>query len=191
MVATVCEVYEARQLAKHNVRAVDALVEIASDVAGRPVGVHYLDEDAGARHIKGMCVIRADRCDVVILNGLNTCWHRFVLCKELFHAFLDCDEYRNMDLEQHLENIFSLFQVDPEDSDKSIHAEIIAELAAMEFLFPYRARVACMEAGRSLEEMAHQYRVPLQILSRCLAAKNMEALAPFCGDDRAAGRRVA
>lgn len=186
MVATVCEAYEARELARHNVRSVDSLVAIASDVAGRPVTVRYLAERADERLVKGMCVIRADRCDVVILAGLNTCWHRFVLCKELFHAFLDCDEYRSMDLEKHLESMFSLFQVDPEDTDKTTNAEIIAELAAMEFLFPYKARVACIEAGKSIESMALQYRVPNQILGRYLTAANMEALAPFCGEQNAA-----
>ncbi len=180
LVATVCEAYEAKQLARHNVRSVDALVEMATEIAGRPVDVLYLDEDADERHGKGMCVIRQDRCDVVILKGLNTCWHRFVLCKELFHAFLDCDEYRNMDLESHLESMFALFQVDPQDTDQTTNVEIIAELAAMEFLFPYRARLACIDAGKSFEAMAQQYRVPLQLLVRYLTPQNMDSLAQFC-----------
>lgn len=180
-VREVTEVYDLHHLDAHaNVRLVDVLEEMAHHVTGRPVNVYYLDESASERHVKGVCVVLDERCDILILDGLNFCWGRFVLCKELFHAFLDCDEYRNMDLEKHLESMFTLFQVDPDSTDKTTDAEILAEIAAMEFLFPLKTRQRCIERGMSVAEMAQQYKVPELLLERYTLPANMNMLEKYC-----------
>lgn len=66
---------------------------------------------------------------------------RFVVCKELFQTLLDDPAVRNMHLNAHVQELGAsgLFG---DKSSPAVDSERSAEIAAMQFLYPYNERVA-------------------------------------------------
>src|SRR5689334_19602597 len=79
-------------------RSVDKLMEtcrarLSVAIALRKLSIHK-DESA----VWGAYLKEGDnRYTICYVDGLNYCWERFTVCKELFHVILDREEYRNMD----------------------------------------------------------------------------------------------
>jgi hypothetical protein len=110
-----------------------------------------------------------------IVKGLNTCWRRLVTCKELFHVLFDCPEFQRLDLQEHIES--SLYvQL---NGNGSVQAEFYTEIAAMEFLFPYKDREAILKHNSNPDtlELAKRYMVPQFYIEKYLGVKLME----LCG----------
>lgn len=84
-------------------KSLDNIIDIASQLSDKPIEyleVQMFQEDSA---VKGSCVISKDKYSILALAGLNPCWRRFVTCKEIMHALMDCDEYRNLNIDIHIE----------------------------------------------------------------------------------------
>jgi Zn-dependent peptidase ImmA (M78 family) len=182
-----CEVtreYKLRVLnADASERSVDGLIDVARHVLGKTIHLKKLDIDKEDTSTWGACFAYDTHYDVCTVDGLNYCWTRFIYCKEVFHAILDRDEYRNVSLCAHIDEAVSVFP-DPEYSAKpstAVMAEKLAEIAAMEFLFPYTRRKQELEKDGSVnyQTIAERYRVPLVLVERYLSAVYMEPLGKF------------
>lgn len=134
--------------------------------------------------ILGAYIAKVDGADICLIQGLNHCWTRFVTCKEVFHVVLDKEEYRNMSISEHVDEVTVAFP----DSDAStpgapVLAEKLAEIAAMEFLIPYKQRI--VEIGAANGEgvnhtlIAAKYKVPRVLVETYFSSSYMESLAKY------------
>jgi hypothetical protein len=110
---------------------------------------------------------------IVLLDGMTNCWNRFCLCKELFHVVIDEPQSRSSSVIEHLADFrSSLIGADGRDSSVN---EILAEFAAMQFLFPYAKRQKLADELKQREsrgevksdifqEFAVQLRIPRVLL---------------------------
>jgi hypothetical protein len=159
-------------------KSVDLLKEIAIKYLGKNVSFLELDIDYEKSAVYSMCVIYDNRIDIVIAKGLNHCWKRFAICKEIFHAFLDEDKFRNLDMDAHTEAVSIQFPSDDAEAVISVAAEQLGTIAAMEFLFPYVQRSSIHKASSNLNypDIAQKYRIPQIHVERYLSSNYMKAL---------------
>lgn len=108
---------------------------------------------------------------------------RLVVCKELFHVILDCEEFHNMDLTAHVEEVTVAFPDHHSNPGPSVKAELLAELAAMEFLFPYHLRLQELagEGKTNFRAIAEKYGVPQVNVEHCMHPSYMEIMKKYCG----------
>lgn len=143
---------------------------------GFAVRVLISDLSEAAQSIKGHFVSKEDGSyDVLLLRGLNFCWKRLVLCKELFHVLMDSEEYRNMALEEHIEGSVgvAITEIKP---NNAVMSEILAEIAAMELLFPYAKRIEAIANKFKPKDIAEKYKCPLLLIEKYLHPSNMQEL---------------
>ena len=117
---------------------------------------------------------------IFVLNGLNYCWKRIVLCKELFHIILDMDDkqkiFKNSNWEEQVEKtLFSIPDVENTTEDCAA-VEGLAEICAMELLFPYSTREKYI--GSSIDEVANSVRLPKILIEEYLSKSMMNSLNP-------------
>jgi len=119
--------------------------------------------------------------DICIVSDLNYCWERYVLCKELFHVLIDKEAYRNMNIEEHLKETTIAFPNDDSKPKPAVQVEVLAEMAAMEFLLPYECRLKELngENKGNFLAIAEKYKVPQLLVERYLSLGYMENLAKF------------
>lgn len=168
---------------KSTPRSVDQLVQLVEVHEQKKVEIRLLDLDANKEAVRGMYVAYDDRYEVVVLSGQNYCWQRFVLCKELFHVILDADEYRSVhvgELVDEFTNTFPL-QEPGHESRPGAHVtnELVAEICAMEFLFPYADRVRIVSGDYDSSELAERYRVPRVFIEKYLSMDYLANLKEF------------
>lgn len=164
-------------------RSVDNLLELCTQHQQKQIEVQTLDLKDKA--ISGMYVNFGTRYAIVVDVGLNQCWKRFVICKELFHVLLDAEEYRNMNIYAHLEEVKSTFPLPDSHPGSAAISEAMAEIAAMEFLFPYSSRVAelAQNATPDYLALAHKYKIPQVFVENYLSPSYMENIgAMFPGN---------
>lgn len=160
-------------------RSVDTLRDLLQTHEGKEVNVLKSHLDAQKESVKGHYVAYDDHYDVVILSGLNYCWERFVLCKELFHVVIDSDEYRNVHIGELVEEYTVSWPADI-NPGPNVTNEMVAEICAMEFLFPYADRVGYISgSGYDSGAIAERYRVPKVFIERYLSAAYMANLKQF------------
>lgn len=164
-------------------QSVDYLVELYSGGLGKPAPVIVeVDIEAKNSPVYSAVFIKPDgNIDIAIAKGLNFCQKRFVIAKELFHGLLDDDEYHNMDLFGHLNDVAAAFPDREATPSLSAASEFLAELAAMEFLFPYDKRVKelAVPGTPSFPGIALKYRVPLVQVEKFLSMEYMKNLGGY------------
>lgn len=130
--------------------------------------------------VLGMFVMtKADSTyDICYVSDLAEDWKRFVICKELFHILIDQELYRDMDIAAHLDALTIAFPQDDSRPRASVMAEFLAEVAAMEFLFPRARRVVEQANGLTLKQIGLRYQVPLFFVEKYLSAPWMKNLDP-------------
>lgn len=160
-------------------RSVDTLVDLIARHERKNVEIKLLELTADAQAVRGMYIAYDDRYEVCLLSGQNHCWQRFVLCKELFHVILDNDEYRNMHIGALVEEFTGSFpEIDSRPSPK-VTNEKVAEICAMEFLFPYEDRVRLVAGEYNSGELAQRYRLPRVFVERYLSVDYLGNLREF------------
>lgn len=166
-------------------RSVDDLYDLCVEQLNRPVTIHELNMDAGENEIRGLFMAKADGTyDIYLLGDLSPNEHRFVRCKELFHVVLDQDECHNMKLFEHIEDTNQSLQVvshepDEEAAKTPVASELLAEVAAMEYMFPYKERVIFLQTAGEYPDtaaLAKRYGIPIAHVERYLTKGMMEQL---------------
>lgn len=129
--------------------------------------------------VLGMFIMKSDRTfDICFVADLTPEWKRFVICKELFHILIDQEQYRDMDIAAHVDALTVAFPQDDSRPRPSVVAEFLAEVAAMEFLFPRDRRLQELANTRSVTDIGQRYDVPLLFVERYLSTPFIENLDP-------------
>ena len=158
-------------------RSLDVLLDVCVEACQHPIEIYKGDFDENDRWLYGACLLAEDKAVVLYAHYLNSCWERFTVCKELFHVVLDKEEYRSMDIFQHIQNITLSFPDDESRPTGPVVCEFLAEVAAMEFLFPYAERKAILAANAMTPaEVAEQYKVPCLMVEKYLSHDYMDKL---------------
>lgn len=137
---------------------------------------------AKGQPIYGSMIQVGEKYNIFLLSGLDTCWKRFVLCKEIFHIILDIDDkqnvFKNKNWETQVEKtMFHLPNVDTATEDCAA-VEGLAEICAMELLFPYSLRLQYLSESKSVDEIAPLVMLPKLIIEKFLASHIMQSLDP-------------
>lgn len=162
-------------------RSVAGFHRVIEQMSGSSIDVYEVDVD-GDREVLGMCLLLPDQqAEIAIAAGLNRCWGRFVWAKELFHVALERDEYRSTNLFAHIQEYTATFPVDNAKPSLPVTAEFLAEVGALELLFPYADRVKLAEGGqpKNFLEIATRYLIPKVLTERYLSPSYIQALSAF------------
>lgn len=145
------------------------------------IEVFELDSPVPHNTVLGTYVRLPDRCHVILQPGLNFCWSRFVLCKELFHVVLDHPECRVTDIDKHLAEVVAVFPVLESRPGPTTVSEVLPEIAAMEFLFPYTQRRERLAASPSPDflAIAEEFKIPQVLVEDYLSPSYMDNLGAF------------
>lgn len=101
---------------------------------------------------------------------LNTCWARFVCCKEMMHLFDDADE--RTDSREKFEKLLREIEASPLDGSAALESEYKAEWMALLILCPkperdrYKAMFDANEIGPY--DLALHFRIPARFVGRLL-----------------------
>lgn len=175
-VSALCEKKE--DFVKEEERNVIVLRDVCRTLLSAKIRLTELEIHKTDSVIYGTCIAMSDGSfDIAYPSDLNYCWKRFVICKELFHALMDQAKYRNMDVEAHLDSVTIAFPDNDSHADLPAVSEFLAEVAAMEFLFPYKLRVFELNCeSPEFEDLSKKYRIPQVHIDKYLGAPFMENL---------------
>lgn len=180
-VAEIKEVYGLRYLASDATkRSVDKLLDLCRSYLEKKIDWHVHSDSALNHFVQSFVIVKDEGYEICTLSDLNNCWKRFVLCKEIFHIILDSEEDWNSSLEDHLINFHGGITELESEVSGSAQAELLAEIAAMEFLFPYKERIALNKNGYvDYSAIAERYKIPRYFAERYLTKAYIENLQPF------------
>lgn len=149
-------------------RTTDDLVWVCTQILGKQIRLHQLELDVNARNVEAVCFANEDGSfDIGVLAGMSPEEERFVVCKEIFHALLDREECRNINLFEHVASTLDAQADHLAVPTRAAAAEELAVIGALEFIFPYSAREAMMNAadGRiDAEALAARYSIPRRLI---------------------------
>lgn len=162
-------------------RSVDDMVWLCNEYLKVEVKKKQLNLPSADSSIRGLYVATDVGYEIYLLEGMNFCWNRFVLCKELFHVLLDSEEYRTMYIYGHLKDVANSFPQLMAEPGRATVSELMAEIAAMEFLFPYKERAFQRTDNNPLDYLAiaDYYKVPQFYVERYLSKSWMDYLGAF------------
>lgn len=162
-------------------RSVDNLRDACQAHLGKRISFKELELRREDSAVWGARLVVPDGFDICYVQNLNHCWKRFVVCKELFHVVLDDSDSWNMDLDGHISEVTVSFPEPLSSPGPSVKAEFLAEMGAMEFLFPFAFRQRELQGPHqgNFLEIAQKYRVPQVLIERYLSGDYMKALGSY------------
>lgn len=176
------DIYRLNYLGSNNTsRSVDILREISQGYLGKRVEyyTHPMSYNAG-QAIRGFCLKFPEHYEIALLSGQNFCWTRLVLSKEIFQVLIDKPEYRTHDIAGLIEQAIISFPAPTSDDNLPLLSESLAEIASMEFLFPYKERDALIVSLQGQDPdyaaIADRYKLPRVMVERYLSKSLMAAL---------------
>lgn len=171
----------AEYLQRDSFQTVPVDLEEISNIISEKTGleIRYVLRGWDSRRIKGRLLRYRDKADIETANSLNPCWERFVRCKELCHLLLDEEDYY-MSSPTELVNELLEVVVPGYEPSKAVMSENLAELAAVELLFPMAMRGNFVDAitneGWTNTRVAKVFRVPTLHIERALSASYREII---------------
>lgn len=160
-------------------RSVDQLVWLVSEYLEKKVVVEVVDVPAEGSSIKAAFLAMGDGSYRIGLTaGMTEDELRFVLCKELFHVIFDEESRRSLDLSGHVEEYTSTIPLDGGKPNCAAAWETLAEIAAIEFLFPHylRKQAAANDGALASSKYATQYGMPRYYVEVGCGAGNLAYL---------------
>ncbi len=157
----------------------DVQAVVQERLGGSPIEIYELNDRLEHETIVGYYVAEDVGYSVLVSAGLDEDDLRFVVCKELLHILIDVHnkEYRSTDMCGHLDEMALSFLATTEEPKPSVRAEWLAEICAMELLFPYTDRKKELEAGNvDFKAVAEKYGVPQYHVERYLQQRTMEEI---------------
>jgi hypothetical protein len=138
--------------------------------------------DFNATHIRGMMERYENGQAFVFVKEnqeadvkANPFWHRFIATKEMAHLAIDEKEDWNTDGTETIDGLIrehSNFQGRP--PREGIQSEHLAEIAAIELLYPWIYRQADVDSGMPVTELSQIYQVPQYVIQRALDSDYMK-----------------
>jgi hypothetical protein len=166
---------------KHSLKSVTMLIDSVRPKLTGELKLLTQDDLYSTNDARGFFLANKDSSFTIVhLEGQNRCWNRLVICKELFHVLMYSDGNRNIDISKHVVEFMASFPDLEKVPAPAVIAEWEAELAAMEFLFPYADRVVILKnPNYGSMEIARRYMVPRNMVERYLSEHYMKNLKPF------------
>lgn len=138
--------------------------------SGKRFRVEVICKGWEANQLSGALFRYTDHADIIFSNSLNTCWSRFVVCKELAHLLLDTEsKHFTKNPVGLVQELISQFPGLTFDDD--IHSEHVAMAAAIEMLLPWEFRPVMegmMKQKLSDRQIAVAFRAPEKIVNLIL-----------------------
>ena len=138
--------------------------------------------DFPAVHIRGMIERYEDgRANIFIRlrqdtdAEINKYWHRFIAVKEMAHLAIDEKEDWNTDGCRTIDELIKDHGFDGmRPAAEEIQSEVLAELVAIEILYPMEFRQGDLDRGATNSALAAEYEVPQYVVQRALAPGSMK-----------------
>ncbi len=179
----ISEQYKLKHIASDDPRkSVDNLIVTCKDYLNKTVELAELAISKNDSSVWGSYIALPDKYDICYVEDLNFCWKRFVICKEVFHVILEKEDYKNMNLFEHIEQVTIVFPDNESHPSNSVACEWLAEIAAMEFMIPYDTRKKQIERyGENINyrDIAERFKVPLVLVEKYFSEQVMEVLSEF------------
>lgn len=164
------------------VRKVELLRRACTVHLGAKVDISTLEVEIPAKGpaIKAYWLKTPEGYQICLTPGLNRCWKRFALCKELHHIVIDKAEYRSTDLLPHIGEMTNEIPFETPKSPAVI-CEHLAEIGAMEYLMPFavREQEASNVANGDYMPIAQKYLIPLVKVEQYLSPEYIKWLRPY------------
>lgn len=135
----------------------------------------YQYKDWESSRVKGCLIRYEDKAIIQTLRndkGLNDCWTRFIRCKEIGHLILDGVASYTDNIEQLVHELVEV-KVLAIDSSPAAKSEALAEMAAIELLFPMAIRGQfkdmIVSEGFPVLEVAKILRIPVIYVERAIS----------------------
>lgn len=136
-----------------------------------------------ATFIRGLFERYDDRIVIYIRDGQTPEWVRFTIVKELCHALIDEPGDFSPKGEETIRDLIKYHGVTLDEiSSAVLHSERLAEITALELIYPLefrRADVAAISAGVKIPELVQKRAVPSLWIQRGLDPKYIEACEYF------------
>lgn len=156
----------------HEVNRSDSdLLHLCSTYLDKTINVKLLDDAWDDGPIMAFCLTYDDHFDICLLGGMNHCYTKFALCKELFHTIIKNPEFHSLDIGESIEVCITGGALSPAPS-----AEFIAEIAAMEYLFPYKDRISSKKSNIDYGDIANSRKVPRFLIEQYMTNSRMDNL---------------
>jgi hypothetical protein len=150
------------------------LLDICSRYLGKRINTltHQTPWDGGS--ILAFIVAYEDYYDICLLDGMNYCYNKFALCKELFHVVIENAEFQSIDSDSNINQCVTGGALSGGAS-----SEFVAEIAAMEYLFPFKKRLDILSQNQQIdfEAIASEYRIPRLLVEKFLTKFRMDTLS--------------
>lgn len=139
--------------------------------------IHLHDSDFSGQHIIAQIQVlenvltqpyqHATVANIYLAKNLNLCWRRFAVCKEMYHCMIDRLAGQRVTNLAQLKELLFLLATDTTSltgESAALNSERLAELYALETLFPVEFRLkhldAYQEGSITSLDLASMYRVP-------------------------------
>lgn len=173
------EVYNVEELLKNHSRVYlqknrsDAdLLVLCQKYLNKDIRVMTHDTQWDGGSIAAFIVTYPTYYDICLLDGMNFCQQKFALCKELFHTIIQNPEFQSIDFENTIDECYAGGSL-----SGTAASEHIAEIAAMEYLFPFKDRLKIVAAGEiDFHAIAQEYRIPRLRIEKYLTQFRMDTL---------------
>lgn len=164
-------------------KTADGLLVICREYIKKQVRIFPIELARPVKHIRAAYMATPDGYEVHVVRDQDPLWREFAACKELFHVVLDDPETENcrsVKLFEHVQDIVETMVPLDGEPPPAVEMEILAEIAAMEFLFPLSDRQQILKGGTfDCNVIANQYSLPPSLVDRYLGAQYMELLGSF------------
>lgn len=174
------EAYQIDEVLKLHYRSYDNndrsdadLLDICTRYLNKRINLLTHDTPWDGSSILAFFVAYPDHYDICLLDGMNYCYRKFALCKELFHIIIENPEFQSINYDYTIDKCVNGGQLNGADSN-----EYIAEMAAMEYLFPFKLRKHIVDSGNiDFEKIAIDYRIPRLLVEKYLTDYRMQTLS--------------
>jgi hypothetical protein len=167
-------------------RSVDNLLHTCRVYLHKQIEVRKVDISPGVNNPWGAFEFDevANKYIVAFAKNLPRDWERFILAKELFHVVMDQPEYHNMDLVAHIADMTFCFPSANSPKHEAVAIELLAEIATMEFLFPYRRRVEELKGPNKDNPLAiaSKYDAPQVFCEAYMSTAFLDPMKPYFPD---------
>lgn len=134
-----------------------------------------------ARHTRGMLLRFRHKALIYVRHDLDDDMKRFTAVKELCHVILDEEEDWSVDGVNTIEQLQNDLHLNGNDAKAKMaastsQAELLAELAALELLYPIECRRADQQRQNFVaERAAYEHGIPVSMVERSISENYREA----------------
>lgn len=163
-------------------KSLDNLTDICRSYLGKSIDLYEHTMPYTGQPIRGFYLAFNDgHYEIAILAQQNRCWRRLVVCKELFHIILDEEKYESKNIADLVDEA-TLALSSTVLPNAPVRVEILAQISAMEYLFPYAdrmlitAQAVASQADVDYGRIAEQFKIPRIFVERYLNKHYMDML---------------